>query len=308
MKYPYQILILLFFSIAILNLSCQIRETSSSNAKLVKAENSTDFKDYWYQGLAEVNSYHLKQSRYGEIREGDAILVFVTEDFSRKKQVKLDEPSQAGEDKVSVLKLNAIKKFKTGLYDYSMMQSTFTPVNRKNFPNSLKTTVTSQEWCGHTFTQLNLEDGNYRLSQFSYFEEEGDKVSKIKATLMEDEIWNLIRIAPETIPTGNVALIPSLFFSRLSHEEIKSKQARITVTKRETSNLTIEYLHFERSLSIEFETDFPHKILSWTEKSGDDWLAGGATKANLQKSIQSAYWSKNGGEYLSLRDTLGLGY
>ena len=37
--------------------------------------------DYWDRGQAEVARYDLVQTRYGEPREGHAVLVFVTEPF-----------------------------------------------------------------------------------------------------------------------------------------------------------------------------------------------------------------------------------
>jgi len=134
---------------------------------------SKEFNDYWYQGQAEISSYQLEQARYGEMRSGHAVLVFVTEDFSAKKQVKLDRPQENAADAVKVMKLNLTKKFNTGVYPYSMMQSVFTPVNRKQSPHSLKVTTSSQEWCGHTFQELNLEKNNYLSTLSSYFESEG---------------------------------------------------------------------------------------------------------------------------------------
>ena len=79
---------------------------------------SKEFKDYWYDGKAEITSYKLEQARYGELHEGYAVLVFVAEDFSKSKQVKLDDPQNAKGDDVKVLKLNRIKKFDTGIYRY----------------------------------------------------------------------------------------------------------------------------------------------------------------------------------------------
>src|SRR5688572_24130493 len=67
------------------------------------------FRDYWHAGKAEVSSYVLKQSRYGETRNGKAVLIFVTEDLSRKLHVKLDDPT-AGR-KVNVMKMNFMKNF-----------------------------------------------------------------------------------------------------------------------------------------------------------------------------------------------------
>ena len=46
-----------------------------------KKELSKAFKTYWYAGEAEISSYKLEQERYGEMRDGHAILVYVTEDF-----------------------------------------------------------------------------------------------------------------------------------------------------------------------------------------------------------------------------------
>jgi hypothetical protein len=80
------------------------------------------FKQTWYAGKAEISSYSLEQARYGEIRNGEATLIFVTEDFSADKLVKLDEPAGAT-DKMRVLKMNMNKKFVTGIYPYSMMLS-----------------------------------------------------------------------------------------------------------------------------------------------------------------------------------------
>ena len=49
------------------------------------------FKDYWYAGKAEITSYKLEQARYSELRDGKAVLVYVTEPFLPKAQVKSDQ-------------------------------------------------------------------------------------------------------------------------------------------------------------------------------------------------------------------------
>lgn len=118
--------------------SCQSDNKISKDQDSIKntAKLEKEFTDYWYSGKAELSSYELKQSRYGEIRTGEVVLVFVTEPFSLKKQVKLDNPTKAGKDNVSVLKLNQVRKFKTGIYDYSIMTSTFTPVDLLEHPNT----------------------------------------------------------------------------------------------------------------------------------------------------------------------------
>ncbi|MEL6639199.1 MAG: septum formation inhibitor Maf, partial [Bacteroidota bacterium] len=145
-------------------LACQSTNSNEETTTTFSTEGQAtfvgnkQFDEYWYRGEAELNSYRLEQARYGEIHEGEAVLVFVTEPFSRTKQVKLDDPGLTPQDRVSVMKLNLTKKFYTGVYPYSIMQSTFTPIDWETFPNSLKVSTSTQEWCGHTFTQLNLND------------------------------------------------------------------------------------------------------------------------------------------------------
>ena len=58
--------------------------------KTKKQELSEEFKKYWYAGDAELTSYKLEQARYGEIREGTSVLIFVTEPFLPETQVKAD--------------------------------------------------------------------------------------------------------------------------------------------------------------------------------------------------------------------------
>jgi len=297
-----------FFSFIFGNVGCNYTNVSSEPLDPMVNKNSIipkEFSAYWYSGLAEVNAYELEQSRYGQIRKGDAVMVFVTEDFSKSKQVKLDNPQAAPLDAVSVLKLNKLKRFHTGIYDYSVMLSVFTPVDFKSFPNSLKTTFSSQDWCGQVFSQMNLgKDGFYKLNGYSYFETEGDEVKAIKGKFLEDEIWNRLRIDPQSIPTGNVLLIPSMSFGRLQHENVEASSARISFENEteSTSDLKIEYLHHPRSVSITFENSFPFKILAWVEENGNE----PPTTAILKKTIQSSYWGKSSNEFAVLRDSLGL--
>lgn len=286
------------------NSNSEMTESATTNEAL-QVSTSKDFVQYWYDGKAEVNSYNLEQSRYGEARQGDAVMVFVTEDFSKSKQVKLDNPKQSARDAVSVLKLNALRKFKTGIYDYSIMQSVFTPIDIKSYPNTLKTTFSSQDWCGHVFSQINLDkDGSYRLADFSYFETEGDTDRKLKNAMLEEELWTRIRINPESIPTGQVKLIPAQSFARLNHQPIKPTSARVELIKKteSASELKIEYLHINRSIAIDFQSDFPYKILGWEERSDEQ----PTVKATLKETIRSAYWGQHSNKHAFLRDSLKL--
>ncbi len=277
---------------------------NSAKASLVSQEANL-FNNYWYSGQAELTGYQLEQNRYGEVRVGHAVMVFVTEPFSAEKQVKLDYPNQAPEsDNISVLKLNALRKFTTGIYDYSMMNSVFTPVSLDKNPHTLKLTCSAQDWCGHSFTQLNYREDGYQLQEFSYFEGEGDKNKNLGDALLEDEIFTRLRINPASLPTESVELIPGLFFSRTAHVKLKPKKARISFKseKEASTQCIIEYLHLDRTVKIDFSSNFPHEILSWEE------IDNGKTtvRATKAKSIRSPYWDRNATKYEYLRDSLGI--
>jgi len=262
------------------------------------------FSNYWHAGKAEISSYRLNQSRYGEMRKGSAVLIFVTEDLSKKLQVKLDDPSAS--NKINVLKLNYTKNFITGIYPYSLMLSVFTPVQRDRHPAALKVAMSSQEWCGQVYTQVNLRGNRYVVKSHSYFEEEADAQFSLRQALLEDEIWTRIRLDPDNLPTGDLEAIPGLFHSRLNHTGLDRQKAIAERTATDTAHwYTIVFPEEHRSLSIAFEKEFPFKILGWRER----WTERNETRettAWLDKSIYTDYWTKNSNAFLHLRDSLNL--
>ncbi|WNJ16836.1 hypothetical protein [Pontibacter sp. G13] len=303
MKYA----ISLSFSLVLFLSACSQPHPSSEETFSAPKLND-DFGSYWYQGKAELASYELKQARYGEIHEGHAVLIFVTEPFSQSKLVKLDNPGGAGTDEVTVMKLNFTRKFNTGIYPYSVMQSIFSPVSMDRYPHMLKTSFSSQEWCGHTFAQLELDKKGYHLTGHSYFESEGEESRDLPLALLEDELWNRIRIQPQGLPTGNQTLIPSMTFSRLKHIPMQPQAVELTLEAGETeSTYTIAYQDLPRTVEIRFETAFPHRILGWKETSSGGFGGGSlTTEATLIKTIQSPYWTKNRKSDSYLRQELGI--
>ncbi len=271
-----------------------------------------EFGDYWYQGDAELTSYTLKQARYGEIHEGESVFIFVTEDFSKSKQVKLDYPSRSPEDKVSVLKLNATRTFSTGLYPYSMMMSAFTPIQRDQYPHTLKVTTTSQEWCGHTFTQLNHNKKGYAIQANSYFESEGDQSLQLDDVLLEDELWSLIRLDPQALPTGQLKMIPGTIYQRLSHDDwgiVEAKASLVSVDDSDLMIYAIEYPALERRLQIFFKEAFPHEIEGWEDTYRSGWGADApllTTRAEVKKRMMLDYWNRNRNADRPLREELDL--
>src|SRR6266851_2205386 len=84
-----------------------------------------EFWKRWGDGKGEVSGYDLTFPRYGELREGAAVVVFVTETFSTWARVKSDPGKHPKSDEFPVLKLNLVQDFPTGIYDYNLMTSAF---------------------------------------------------------------------------------------------------------------------------------------------------------------------------------------
>jgi len=264
---------------------------------------SSEFKDYWYAGNAEITSYKLTQERYGELRDGTAVTIFVTEDFLPKEQVKADTYS---EENLPILKLNKTKKFITGIYPYSIMTSAFNPLATKD--HALKVSNSVQEWCGQTYLQLNNRK-QFELIGHSYFQSEGDIEMTLDKTWLEDELWNLIRINPEELPTGDVMVIPAFEFLRLRHKEPSPYKAYATLTQRDSlTSYAVEYPELKRKLTIYFTSTFPFEIEKWEETNAakDRDTLNNTTTAVKLKRIKSAYWQKNSNADLFLRDSLQL--
>ncbi|MEP5341143.1 MAG: septum formation inhibitor Maf [Algibacter sp.] len=259
-----------------------------------------EFNNYWYKGEAEISSYELEQARYGEIRKGKAVLIYVTEDFLPNKQVKADGQSSKNS---SVLKLNATKKFNTGVYPYSIMQSTFYPVS--NNQHAIKVSISMQEWCGHVYTQLNNRE-QFEVNSHSYFENDADKEFSLDKAILENELWTKLRINPKSLPTGELQIIPSFEYLKLHHKSLMTYKAKATLT---ANKYTISYLELNRTLNIHFNDEFPFDILSWEEsfKSGFGSKAKIlTTKATKLKTIKSPYWNKKYNKDEVLRETLQL--
>lgn len=285
-------------------LAINSEDTKSLETKESKKPLSEEFKKYWYAGNAEITSYKLEQARYGEVREGTSVLIYVTEPFLPEVQVKADKSNTSN---IPVLKLNATKKYLTGIYPYSIMSSTFYPVYDNQ--HAIKTSLSVQEWCGHVYSQLNNRE-LFEFTSHSYFEGEADQNLKLDKAILENEIWNKIRINPSNLPIGEISIIPSLEFFRIKHQDIAALNAIASLKEKNgISSYTINYGEDIRKLTINFTSNFPYTIESWKEEFKSGFSANAKTltsTATKLKSLKTPYWRQNSNKFIGLRDSLGL--
>ncbi|MDP3980300.1 MAG: septum formation inhibitor Maf [Chlamydiota bacterium] len=276
---------------------------------------SDQFKKYWYQGKAEISRYELEQARYGQIHRGNAVLIFVTEDFLIDKQVKYEQGNFSRI--INVLKMNSMRSFITGVYSYSTMISVFTPIEIARWNRTLKVASSIQEWCGQTYTQLNYRKGSYNIDAHSYFQNEADQNYSLKPVLLEDDIWNRIRLNPELLPVGNISMIPGFQYASMEHVPLAVEKAKATLQIIEDPILfgdtmvqyKIEYKDLKRKLTINFEKSFPHMILAWEEEYMS--VSGGTKKVMKTRAVKTHtlildYWNKHSPSDLHYREQLGL--
>ena len=275
--------------------------------------NDVATNDYWTQGKAEVSVYELSQNRYKENHPGQLVNVFVTEDFLTDKQVKNER--YVNVNSTWILKNIQLRKFTTGVYDYSLFSSVFTPIDRTKFPQSLKVTATSQEWCGTIFTQLNLRGEKYKYEQRSYFEKEGDVSNIINAAFLEDELYTVLRMNPELLPKGDFQIIPALNFMPFQHLSNRTYKANAGIrTYKENvfqgeklNEYRVRFPELKRELRIIFENKAPYKVVGWLDSfpSAFDGKIR-TTKATLKNQKILAYWGQSGLRDINLRRELGL--
>jgi hypothetical protein len=264
---------------------------------------SKESQAYWFDNQAEISSYQLSQARYGELREGKAVLLFVTEPFSPKHFAKADNHAKGN---VQVLKMNFTKNFVTGIYPYSMMTSTFYPMDGS--ASSLKISSSSQEWCGHTYMEMKNQ-GIFHFDIRSYFQGENQKKT-VKNAFLEDDVWSVIKLHPSGLPVGKFSMVPSFFYLRLLHRETKAYTCYGKWIKgQEFHQYQLFYPELQRTLTIDFSPDFPYQIQGWTEVCPDGLGKANKmteTKATLLRTMKTAYWQQNSNAFLPLRDSLGL--
>jgi hypothetical protein len=121
------------------------------------------FATGWDDGLAEVATYDLAQSRYGQQHPGEAVLVAVRETMDPQRRVKSVDGTG-----IPVLKLHFIRSFQTGVYRYD--QSSFQLVRRSDGV-PMRWFITSHEWCGAASKSW-INGGPLTVS--SYFDGHGD--------------------------------------------------------------------------------------------------------------------------------------
>jgi hypothetical protein len=283
---------------------------------------SAGFLRHWKSGLAEIASYNVDVERYGEMRKGQAVLVYVYEEIDARTRIKVESDRTPPAQRVPVLKLNHVLKFNTGIYDYSILTSVFVGLSGpgvSRFMQPRKVSFTSQEWCGNVFHQLIPGPRDLRSEIHSYFEAEGDSIATLayptggdSALYYEDEMPILVReLDGPVMPIGTsrtIRLVPGLWERRKRHVPLAITDAILAKSRPEGFRSQGETV---RSIGWTLEAQgikttwhvleaSPHTLLGWENSRGE--------KGDLIASLRDTYWEHNHNANAGLRKPLGLGY
>ena len=263
------------------------------------------FWSVWGDGKAELSAYRLTMPRYKQLRNGVAVTIFVTEPFSNSLRVKADPGKHGPGDEFPVMKLNLVKDYQTGIYDYNDMLSAFVslaPVNNRA-SGVTKLSFSSQEWCGHVYHQVLFGETKAQVTRHSYFDGEADQQRDIdypehgftEDTLM---LWARGITRPFIRPGGSneVPLLMSLETSRGRHEPLKWSPTAL-VRGKGTQSVRVPAGSFEVEVfrakrhdgswkAFYVEKESPRRIVRWESSEGE--------KAELLGSERLKYWEMNG--------------
>ena len=276
------------------------------------------FWKYWGDGRAELAGYEFETPRYGSVRKGTAVVIFVTETFSNSLRVKADPGKHPKSDEYPVMKLNLIQDFATGIYDYNLMTSAFTAitsVNNRPVGAVTKVAFSAQEWCGQAYSQLLFDARSARFTAHSYFDGEADQVATLAVpvdAVSEDALLSWARgfAYPMVKPGGNVTapLVRALRESRLVHRPEGVGRAMFTRAAGTSSvrvpagtfDCVVSTVRIEGGRTWTFFTEAaaPNRVVSWTCSDGE--------KAELLASDRLAYWQLNGPGGEAALSKLGL--
>lgn len=274
--------------------------------------------DHWHDGKAELAGYDLVQPRYGEPRRGTAVMIFVSEPFSDSMRVKADPGRHPPSDVYEVLKLNYVKDFQTGIYDYNLMISAFVTFEGKDGRRAgapTKIAFSAQEWCGMMFDQLLFRPKTIERQRFSYFDGEGDQEESLsypKDALTVDELPVLVRGIPDPLlapgEEKRFRVLPSLERARLLHRPLAwvagtlerkkgAKMVRVPAGELEVEEWVLTLESGER-YSYQVERAFPHRLVAWTGPDGE--------QGRLRGSERLRYWELNGEGHERALERIGL--
>lgn len=258
-----------------------------------------------WRGKAEIAVYEGTVIRYRQQRSASLTLITVTEPFNTRQVVK----SESGENATTALKQNQVLKYQTGVYPYSQMNSVFWNASTGDF---FKASMTTQEWCGHTFKEARRYGDGLRLAYNSYWEDEAVGEMYVEDP-HEEALYLLYDELPLAVRTeqfqnaGRVYLFPMLMSSQvmrsdwdIGHPARKPAYTPAIVnTERVTLNVARRNFQDVLKVTVTFEDGSTKKTDAFYVDMNDPnrlllkWERNDGGQFSISELYYTDYWNQN---------------
>ncbi len=246
----------------------------------------------WDDGQAEISAYQAVAMRYGRPREYTEYQIVVKEPFSKRLLVKAD-PDHDPEDIMTVLKLNRVLNYQTGIYAYHQMLSFFFDVETMQ---PLKWTLAHFEWCGNTFKMFTRRERQARLETHTYWDGDADQVFDLEFdsdTVFYDQLMVWLRAQQFELGTSRTLQV---YPTELSSRGPRPSQVQAILTVPGLEEIRLADGSRRNALLVQIgmtdglhrfwiEPEFPRRLLGWETPDGG--------RGRLQWSKRLPYWKLN---------------
>src|SRR5258706_472964 len=214
----------------------------------------------WDDGRAEIDAYEAAVRRDGLPRKFTAYLIVVKEDLSRKSLAKAD-PGHDPADLVTVLKLNHVLDYRTGI---SSCRQTATCYFDRDSMELLKLSLASSDWSGSTYKEFQRRDGGGLLRVHTDRDDPAEASYDVPIgpdVVFYDQLPLWIRSLPQAVGTRReLRLLPTQIDPHAPRPEIRkgtlqAVRQEILLVKAGGVQVTV------------IESQFARKRLQWTVDS-----------------------------------------
>jgi hypothetical protein len=243
---------------------------------------------FWGDGRAEMTVFEAMEKRYGVARPTEVRHILVREHFAADEAVKADDWRAPGA--YAVIKLNQIITVPTGSYRYDQGHSAFW---RADLGALIKFAQTTNDSCGLTYKQGNLDGARWRYRAFTYWENmsEVEKTATPPAgALFYDELPFRLRLIDwEKTARFTAPLMAGVIGSKA--DALAWEPATFVVTRvapepaGDAALLRVTVSHVRGEDVFEFDAASPHALRRWERWDG--------TTLQRRHLIRLPYWELN---------------
>jgi hypothetical protein len=259
--------------------------------------------ELWSDGLSEMSYYDATTEIYGKKRHYTRVHLMNRQFMDRVHYIKASEHTA---EPVAVFKFVTAEEIPTENYNYRFLTTAFQEMDSLR---PLKVSLSSQEWCGHTFKYLTWErrkefapeSWSLDISCYSYLPAEGDRWFPHPGRAHINAFENVYLLARAVVASGGeafpVRMLRSMRSNRLPDPDpldavlrVDGKPRRISVPlgSFEAQRVVLDWEGEETWFDV--ETAAPYRILA---------MKAGGTDARLRFVERRAYWdlTKKSGFY-----------